>query len=183
MNPGMGKDKLFIIKNELVDEILVSNPSSASASSRTCLAGLKDGTHLPQIPQFSSRQPAHLHRSNSLIYRVCSAVLAVVYFGGVIILEGFLRKGIGLFGQSQAAIFISTLCAAALFSPLRRFVQKTIDRRFFRRSYNTELTLQAFSDAVHNEVDLDKLSIYLVNLVEETIQPSGVSLWLNEPKS
>jgi hypothetical protein len=160
---NIGKDRFFTIESGL--------------------AVLGYSVHLPRDPRTSLRQPTPLRRSNSLIYRVCSAILAVVYFGGVIILEGFLRQWIGLFGQSQAATIISTLCAAALFSPLRRFVQKTIDRRFFRRHYNAERTLEAFSAAVHNEVDLDQLSIYLVNLVEEAIQPSSVTLWLNESKN
>jgi hypothetical protein len=163
MNSDIGKERYFTMERGL--------------------AGLLDVIHRLPYPRASIRQPGHLHRPNSLIYRVCSAILSMIYFGCVIIFEGFVRQGIGLFGQSQAAVIISTLCAAALFSPLRGFVQKTIDRRFFRRRYNAELTLRAFSAAVHNVVDLDQLCIYLVDLVEETVQPSSVSLWLNEPKS
>ena len=114
----------------------------------------------------------------TLIYSVLTAILALVYFGGVVVAQGLLRTVTG--GNSDAAIVISTLVIAALFTPLRRRVQNVIDRRFYRRKYNAERTLAAFNATMRDEVDLDKLQAALVNVVQETMQPKVVMLWVRE---
>ena len=116
----------------------------------------------------------------TLIYGLLTAILAGVYLGGVFVLEGLFRRLIGPTAQSQPAIVVSTLLVAALFSPLRRAIQGAIDRRFFRRAYNAEQTLQAFAAAMRDEVDLDQLSQHLIGVVQETVQPSSVSLWIKK---
>ncbi len=113
--------------------------------------------------------------NKALVY----GLLAAVYAGLVFALQSLFQ---GMLHQNNAvAIVISTLAIAALFQPLRRRLQQNIDRRFYRRKYDAARTLAAFSATLRSEVHLSQLSEQLVAVVQETMQPERVSLWLRPP--
>jgi hypothetical protein len=117
--------------------------------------------------------------NRTLVYGTLTAALALVYVASIVLFQGLFRALTG--GTSQLAVVASTLAIAALFVPLRRRVQAFIDRRFYRRKYDIATTLQAFNVRLRNEVDLDSVADDLVEVVEETMQPAHVSLWLRPP--
>jgi hypothetical protein len=121
--------------------------------------------------------------NRTLVYGSLTVLLALIYFVCVILLQNPVRGLTGNLGQSPLIIVGSTLAIAALFHPLRRRIQRIIDRRFYRRKYDAAKTVEAFSATLRNEVDLNQLHEQLVTVVKETMQPSHVSLWLREPDS
>lgn len=117
--------------------------------------------------------------SRTLAYGALTATLALVYYCGVVAFQGGLR---GISGQtSDLAIVASTLGIAALFQPLRRRIQRFIDRRCYRRRYDAARVVGAFSASARDEVDLSHLTTHLLEVVDETMQPAHVSLWLIAP--
>jgi hypothetical protein len=116
--------------------------------------------------------------NRTLVYGSLTAMLVLVYVGGVVSLQYAFRALTGQQEQPQLAIVVSTLAIAALFNPLRRRIQAFIDRRFYRRKYDAAKTLEAFSARLRDETDLDALNAELVSVVRETMQPAHVSLWL-----
>ena len=114
--------------------------------------------------------------NRTLVYGALSVFLALVYFGGVTVLQTAFRALTGQ--ESNLAIVGSTLIIAALFSPVRRGIQSFIDRRFYRRKYDANRTLEAFSARLREEPDLDRLGDELVSVARKTMQPEHVSLWL-----
>jgi hypothetical protein len=113
----------------------------------------------------------------TLIYSTLSAVLALAYFGTVLVLENASRLFTGQ-GQNSLVVVLSTLTIAALFGPLRARVQRAIDLRFFRQKYDAARTLAGFAAGARDEVDLQNLSAHLIKVVDETMQPETVGLWL-----
>jgi hypothetical protein len=97
----------------------------------------------------------------TLVYSLLTIALGLIYLGVIVFLQNLLG---GLTGERQPEIVtvISTLTIAALFTPLRRRIQSFIDRRFYRRKYNAEKLVLAFSTSLREEVDLNELTHSLV---------------------
>ncbi|HEY9087258.1 MAG TPA: hypothetical protein VIO36_03755 [Anaerolineaceae bacterium] len=118
--------------------------------------------------------------NRSLVYVILSSTLLVVYFTIVTLMTLFFQSFTGT-RQSEIVLVSSTLLTASLFSPLRSRLQYIIDRRFYRNKYNASRALEAFGATVRDEVDLNRMSESLVQVIKETIQPESISLWLNTP--
>ncbi len=114
----------------------------------------------------------------TLQYALLTGLLALVYFGSVVVLQTLVENLTG--AQSPIVIVISTLTIAALFNPLRLRVQDFIDRRFFRAKYDASQTLEQFAATARDEVDMDELTTALLGVVEDTMQPETVSLWIKK---
>jgi hypothetical protein len=116
--------------------------------------------------------------SRTLTYGVLTVVLGTVYAGAVVLLGQALNPS---GGDSTLAVAASTLLVAALFQPLRRRIQDSVDRRFNRRRYDAANTIDDFSNRLREQVDLDTLSAELLGVVDQTMQPTKASLWLRPP--
>jgi hypothetical protein len=114
--------------------------------------------------------------NRALVYGPLSAMLALIYVGGVVGMQAIFRAITGQ--ESTLAVVASTLVIAALFTPLRRRVQALVDRRFYRRKYDAAKTLASFNSGLREETDLDSLSEEVLGVVRETMQPEHASLWL-----
>jgi hypothetical protein len=116
--------------------------------------------------------------NRTLVYGSLTATLLAVYFGGVATIQAVFRFLTGQEQQPQLAVVVSTLAIAALFNPVRRRIQSFIDRRFYRSKYDARKTLEAFSVRLRDQTDLQTLNNELVGVVNETMAPAHVSLWL-----
>jgi hypothetical protein len=118
--------------------------------------------------------------NRTLVYGILTILLALVYFALVFGLQALARLFTGQVSQSPIVIVSSTLAIAALFHPLRHRIQRIIDRRFYRSKYDATKIIANFSSTLRDEVDLNTLSEHLVAVVQETMQPAHVSLWLRK---
>jgi hypothetical protein len=118
--------------------------------------------------------------SRTLVYGALTVILGAAYTGLVLAGQAVFSS---FAGGSNLAIAVSTLLVAALFLPLRSRVQGFVDRRFYRRRYDAQRTLEAFGSRLREQVDLDTLQLDLRGVVAETMQPVQVSLWLRSAGS
>ena len=114
-------------------------------------------------------------------YSLVSALLAVVYFGSITVIQGGITAVTT--SQSPFAIVLSTLLVAALFNPLRRRVQKFIDRRFYRQKYDAQQVLARFAETARDETDMERLTGELARVVQETMQPEIAGIWIKTNSS
>jgi len=112
--------------------------------------------------------------NRSLVYGALSGALALVYFVTVVLLQWILPA------ESPVVAVVSTLAVIALFSPLRRRIQDGIDRRFYRSKYDARQILDSFQGEIKDEVELERLSQALLAVVDQTLRPAHISLWLKE---
>ena len=114
--------------------------------------------------------------NRAMVYGALTVILGVVFIISVFSLQRLFSAVTG--SESELAAIISTILIATIFNPLRIRLQENIDRRFYRHKYDAEKTVMAFSLAVRDEVDLDKLSERLLAVIDETIEPNGAALVL-----
>jgi hypothetical protein len=118
--------------------------------------------------------------NRTLVYGALTATLTAAYFILVTAFQGLLRP---LAGTSELAVAGSTLVVAAMFRPARARIQAFVDRRFYRSKFDAELTLENFSARIRQEVDLEALTTHLLAVVDQTMRPATLSLWLRGPAS
>jgi hypothetical protein len=111
--------------------------------------------------------------SRTLAYAIVTGLLAGVYAGLVLLTTQVFRV------YSTAAVAASTLAAAALFSPVRRRVQRAVDRRFNRARYDADQTVAAFAARLKDAVDLDSVRDDLAGVVHQALEPAHVSVWIS----
>ncbi len=111
--------------------------------------------------------------SRTLAYTIITGLLIGVYAGLVLLATDVLNL------HSSVAVAAATLAAAALFNPVRRRVQRMVDRRFNRARYDAELTVAAFAARLKDEVDLDSVRADLVGIVQHTLEPAQLSVWIS----
>ena len=120
--------------------------------------------------------------NRTLVYGSVTVVLAAIYVGCIVALQALSRVALHTSGSEDnpLTIVISTLLIAALFQPLRRRIQRAVDRRFYRTRYDARRAIETFGTALRQEVDISSFSEQLLMVVQQTMEPAHLSLWLNE---
>jgi hypothetical protein len=114
--------------------------------------------------------------NRTLVYGASTVTLTIAYLLLVAILQELLRP---LSGESDLAVAGSTLVVAAIFRPVRGWIQTHVDRRFYRSKFDAQATLDKFSARLREEVDLVALTADLLTVVDQTMKPATASLWLH----
>ncbi|HEY3428804.1 MAG TPA: hypothetical protein VGK83_09075, partial [Acidimicrobiia bacterium] len=110
--------------------------------------------------------------SRTVSYALLTAVLATLYLAAVFVFGAIFPQ------QSDLAVAASTLLAAAAFNPVRRRIQRAVDRRFNRSRFDAERTLEALTRRLASEVNLDEFGRELRRIAIETLQPRALAIWL-----
>jgi hypothetical protein len=157
--------------------LLVAVAGGAMAKDGVVLAALGTCVALLPLATGAAILRYRLYDLDRIISRTLAYGLLTVLLGG-----GYAGVVLGL-GQllgrdSSLVVAGATLAVAAAFQPARRRIQQAVDRRFNRRRYDAARTIQAFSARLHQQVDLQALTGELLAVVEQTMQPTRVSLWL-----
>ncbi len=113
----------------------------------------------------------------TVTYALLTGTLLLIFFGSVIVLQQILASITGA-SRGELVTVLSTLAIAALFVPLRNRIQNAIDRRFNRSKYDAQQVMSMFATTVRDETDLEQLSGKLIQVVDETMQPASVSIWV-----
>ncbi|HEX8994957.1 MAG TPA: hypothetical protein VF812_02890 [Ktedonobacterales bacterium] len=121
-----------------------------------------------------------IHRA--LVYGSLTVSLSLLYLVAVLVLQTIASAVTGQTRPSSLVIVLSTLLIAALVYPLRRALQRTVDRRFYRSTYDRSATVEAFTARLRHVVDLNEIRERLLDVAEETMRPTHSSLWLRPPK-
>ncbi len=111
--------------------------------------------------------------SRTLAYAIVTGLLIGLYAGLVLLATQVFRF------HGTVAVAASTLVAAALFSPLRRRVQRAVDRRFDRARYNADQIVAVFAARLKDAVDLDAVRDDLAATIHQALQPATVSVWVS----
>ena len=112
--------------------------------------------------------------SRTVAYAIVTGLLVGVYAGLVLLATQVLRI------HTPVAVAAATLAAAALFSPVRRRVQRAVDRRFNRARYDADKTVAVFAARLKDAVDLDAVRDDLAGVVHQALEPAHVSLWISQ---
>jgi hypothetical protein len=115
--------------------------------------------------------------SRTIAYGLLTAIVAGLFVGFILVFQAVLAP---LTQSNELAVAASTLLAATLFQPLRRRVQRIVDRRFNRTRYNAEQTVAVFASRLRDEVDLEALRAAIISTVSAAVEPSSVSIWLRD---
>ena len=118
--------------------------------------------------------------SRTIGYAIVTLTLAVIFAGAILLLQADLAF---LTGGNAVAVAASTLLVAALFQPLRRRVQRVVDRRFNRSRYDAERTVALFATRLRDDLDLETLSADVLGAVAQTVSPATVGIWIRQPEA
>jgi len=157
----------------VASDALGRNPWLIDAAVIVCIAGVAAAVALA-ILRYRLYEIDRI-LSRTLSYGLLTALLVGIY-GLVVVVAGAVLEP--FFSDSTAAVAVSTLAVAALFTPLRRRIQTAVDHRFNRARYDAERTVTAFHTRLRAEVRLDTLAADLLSTVEQTVQPVRASVWL-----
>jgi hypothetical protein len=119
--------------------------------------------------------------NRALVYGALTSVLVLFYVGSVLLIQQVIRAFTGQERPAPLLLVVSTLATVALVQPLRRRLQEVIDRRFYRHKYDAARTLETFAASLRQHVELNQLRDRIVAVVDDTMEPSVISLWLAPP--